>query len=247
MELSGASVVVTGAASGIGRACADKYAAAGASVIVTDIDDVAGSAAAANIGGVYRRLDVADPGMWDELTAEIATGEIGTDPGRLDLLHLNAGVRLGRADITELDVEEYLHIVGVNQHGVVYGMRACVPLLEAASGAVLVTASRASFGPLPFDPAYAMTKHAVAALVRSVAPDLAERGVSVNAICPATVDTGLLVEGARAWLEAAGMEVMEADEVADGAMAVLASGLTGECFVKLAGRKPEPFAFAPAP
>ena len=91
-----------------------------------------------------------------------------------------------------------------------------------------------------------MSKHAVAGLVRSVADDLKSRGVHINAICPATVDTGF-VGANRTRLEAAGIEVMDADEVATGAIAVLGSDLVGQCFVQLAGKAPEPFDFAAVP
>jgi short-subunit dehydrogenase len=90
-----------------------------------------------------------------------------------------------------------------------------------------------------------MTKHAVAGLVRSVAEDLGRRGISVNAICPAIVDTGFL-EGRRAELEAFGLVVMEPDEVADGVIAILESGETGRCFVQEPGSAPVAFEFAPA-
>lgn len=242
VDLAGRVVLVTGAASGIGAACAIRYAAHGASVIATDVDDAAGERLAAGAGIRYRRLDVADPAQWALLAEELAA-----DPGRLDVVHLNAGIRQGFGDITELDDDAYQRIIGVNQHGVFYGIRATVGLLEQTGGGrILVTASRASLGPLPQDLGYVMSKHAVAGLVRSLAGDLENRGIHINAICPATVDTGF-VGGNRARLDAAGIEVMDADEVADGAMTVLGSDLVGQCFVQLAGQAPEPFDFAAVP
>ncbi len=242
VELSGRVVLVTGAASGIGAACTARYAAHGATVIATDVDDAAGKRLAADTGIRYRTLDVADPAQW-ALLAE----ELEADPGRLDVVHLNAGIRQGIGDITELDDDAYQRIIGINQHGVFYGIRATVGLLERTGGGnVLVTASRASLGPLAQDLGYVMSKHAVAGLVRSVADDLRTRGVHINAICPATVDTGF-VGGHRARLEAAGIEVMDPEEVAAGAMTVLGSDLVGQCFVQLAGKPPEPFKFTAVP
>ena len=242
VELSRRVVLVTGAASGIGAACAARYAAHGATVIATDIDDAAGERLAADTGIRYRHLDVADPAEWALLTEELEA-----DPGRLDVVHLNAGIRQGFSDITELDDDAYQRIIGINQHGVFYGIRATVGLLERTGGGhILVTASRASLGPLPQDLGYVMSKHAVAGLVRSVADDLKSRGVHINAICPATVDTGF-VGSNRTRLEAAGIEVMDADEVATGAIAVLCSDMVGQCFVQLAGKPPEPFDFAAVP
>lgn len=242
MDLSGKTALVTGAASGIGAACARRYAEAGARVICTDVTDDAGQQVADEVGGQYRHLDVADSSAWTALAEELAD-----NPGRLDLVHLNAGIMMGLSDIAEMSDEDYLRIIGVNQHGVVFGLRAAVPLLEAAGGGhVLVTASMASFSPLPLDLGYSMTKHAVAALVRSAAPNLAKQGISLNAICPSTVDTGFL-GGNRDRLEAAGMVIMDAEEVAEAAIAILDSGLTGECFALLKGRQPEPFPFASIP
>ena len=242
MDLRGKTALVTGASSGIGAACARRYAEAGADVICTDVVDDAGRHVADDIGGRFRHLDVADSSAWAALAAELAD-----DPGHLHLVHLNAGIRSGVGDIAELTDEDYLRIIGVNQHGVVFGLRAAVPLLEAAGGGhALVTASMASFSPLPLDLGYSMSKHAVAALVRSAAPNLVDRGIRLNAVCPATVDTGFL-GGNRDRLEAAGMKIMDSEEVAEAAMVILDSGLTGECFALFAGRQPEPFRFATIP
>ena len=211
-------------------------------MVCTDVADDAGQQVADEVGGRYRHLDVADSSAWAALAAELTD-----DPGCLDLVHLNAGIMLGLGDIAEISDEDYLRIIGINQHGAVFGLRAAVPLLEAAGGGhALVTGSMASFSPLPVDLGYSMSKHAVAALVRSTAPNLAERGISLNAICPATVGTGFL-GGNRDRLEAAGMVIMDSEEVAEAAMAILDSGLTGECFTLFKGREPEPFPFATVP
>ena len=178
MDLKGKTALVTGAASGIGAACARRYAEAGALVICTDIVDDAGQQVADEIGGRYHHLDVSDSSAWSELATELAQ-----DPAHLDLVHLNAGIMLGLSDISEMTDDDYLRIVGINQHGAVFGLRATVPLLEAAGGGhALITGSMASFSPLPVDLGYSMSKHAIAALVRSASPNLAERGINLNAV-----------------------------------------------------------------
>ena len=162
------------------------------------------------------------------------------------MAHLNAGIRLGAPPIVDVSDAQYSRILGANLGGVFYGIRTVVPLIEAAGGgAIIVTASRAALQPLPQDPCYAMTKHAVAGLVRSVADDLGRRGITVNAICPAIVDTGFL-EGRRADLESLGLVVMEPEEVAAGVMTILESGETGRCFVQEPGGEPVAYEFAPA-
>lgn len=240
--MKGTIALVTGAASGIGAACARRYASEGASVIVADVSVAAGEAIAEEIGGEFVSLDVSDSDSWRSLAAAISENH-----GRLGLVHLNAGIRLGQSDITALTDDDYLRVIGVNQHGVLFGLRSTLPLLEVDGGSVVVTASRASLGPLPNDLAYSMSKHAVTGLVRSVAADLLTRGVSINAVCPATVDTGFIAEAGRGRLEAAGIAVMDADEVADGVMQVIAGATTGECFVQLPGGRPERFDFAAVP
>jgi NAD(P)-dependent dehydrogenase (short-subunit alcohol dehydrogenase family) len=241
IDLTAKVAVVTGAGSGIGRACAARYVESGATVIVTDVDDDIGGDAADAIGAAYRHLDVASSAQWTHVVDEICEHF-----GRIDLLHLNAGIRQGHGDITALTDDDYGQIIGVNQNGVFFGIRAGVPALSETNGAMLVTASRASLGPLPNDLGYSMSKHAVVGLVRSIAPDLESRGITINAICPATVDTGF-IGAAREQLEAAGIEVMSAEEVAAGAIEVLASGRTGLCWSQLPGASPEPFEFASVP
>jgi len=234
-------VIVTGAASGIGRATAARFAADGATVIATDVTDEAGAEAAAAMGARYEHLDVADPDAWTDLIARV-----DRDHGRIDVLHLNAGIRLGASDPATLDLDAYRRLIDINQHGVLYGLVAALGPLTVAGGDIVVTASRAAVEPLPNDLPYVMAKHAVAGLVRSVAPTLTERNIRINAICPAIVDTGFL-GGARQRLEATGLVVMDAEEVADGVMAILASGSTGECFVQQLGEPPVPFEFARPP
>jgi len=240
LDLADRSVLVTGAASGIGRASAARFAEAGARVMVTDVTEASSKESAAAIGGEYLHLDVADPDAW-----RAVVDTLRDRPQPLTVAHLNAGIRLGAPAIVDVSDAQYLRILGANLSGVFYGIRAVVPLLEAAGGgAIIVTASRAALKPLPQDPCYAMTKHAVAGLVRSVADDLGQRGITVNAICPAIVDTGFL-EGHRAELEAIGLDVMEPEEVAAGVMAILESGETGRCFVQDPGGAPVAYEFAP--
>lgn len=234
-ELAGAVAVVTGAASGIGRACAARLVREGATVFATDVD-ASLDEVASEIGAVPHHLDVADPEAWGAFAASIDATHDG-----LDVAVLNAGIRLGADDPTTTDVDDYLRLIGVNQHGVFFGVRTLTPLLERRGGQMVVTASRAGVWPLPNDLPYAMSKHAVVGLVRSAAPGLRQKGVRINALAPGTVDTGFL-GGARARLEAAGIAVMESEDVAEGLLSILAGDGTGEIHLQPPGEQPQPLA-----
>jgi len=214
--------VVTGAASGIGRAIADRLRAADYDVAALDIAE----------------LDVSDPAAWTLLTA-------GLD--RLEVACLNAGIVTGATSISELTDEQHRRMLGVNVGGTVFGVRALLPALEAAGGKVVVTASLAGLTTMPSDPIYAGTKHFLVGFVRSVAPELADRGVSINAVCPGIVDTPLLGDDGRAALDAAGFPLLAPEDVADAVAAVLESDGTGEAWVVQPGREPEPYRFHGVP
>ena len=216
------NALVTGAASGIGRAIADRLRAEGHDVAALDVAE----------------LDVSDPAAWSLATA-------GLD--RLDVACLNAGVITGSSSIADLSDEQYRRILGVNVGGTVLGVRALLPALEAAGGKVVVTASLAGLTTMPTDPIYAGTKHFLVGFVRSVAPELAERGISINAVCPGIVSTPLLGEDGRAALEAAGFPLLAPEDVAEAVAAVLDAGGTGEAWVVQPGRAAEPYRFHGVP
>jgi NAD(P)-dependent dehydrogenase (short-subunit alcohol dehydrogenase family) len=212
------NALVTGGASGIGAAIVRRLEAEGYEVRVLDL---------------ATGFDVADPAAWKEV-----------DP--VDVACLNAGVGTATADLTALRDEEYRRVVGVNVDGVVFGTRALTPLLPRG-GRIVVTASLAGLTELPGDPIYALTKHAVVGFVRSVAPQLQARGISINAVCPGITDTPLLGEAARAQLRDAGFPLLVPDDVAEAAMAALRSGETGKAWVVQPGRGPMQFRFPGIP
>jgi NAD(P)-dependent dehydrogenase (short-subunit alcohol dehydrogenase family) len=229
--------LVTGGGSGIGRAIAERLAAGGAEVVVADVDEVAAQRAARAIEGRAAATDVGDPAEWDRL--------VGTLP-ELDVACLNAGVATGEADLDDLSDEDYRRIMRVNVDGVVLGLRALVPLLEASRGAVVVTASLAGLTPMASDPVYSATKHFLVGLVRSAAPGLAARGVRLNAVCPGIVDTPLLGE-TRGRFEEAGFPLIPPEQVAEAVAMALASDESGQAWVVQPGRSPEPYRFGGVP
>ncbi|MQA99125.1 MAG: SDR family oxidoreductase [Actinobacteria bacterium] len=238
-SLDGKNAIVTGGASGIGRAVAERLAAEGASMTVADVDEEAGNETARSIGGHFVRCDVSDPAQLDAAVAE-ARGA-----GYLDIAHLNAGITTGENDLTSLSRDAYRRAMGINLDGVIFGTKSCLGAMRNG-GSIITTASLAGLGAMPSDIIYSVNKHAVVGFVRSAAPQLAEHGISINAICPGFVDTPILGPFGERFRQA-GFPLLEATEVADALMKVLDSGLSGEVFVVQPGLIAEPYRFRGLP
>jgi NAD(P)-dependent dehydrogenase (short-subunit alcohol dehydrogenase family) len=241
-ELHGAAVLITGGASGIGAAFARAVTARGARVVLADLDETAGEEVAAELGGRFVRTDVRRP---EDLAAAVAATEEAY--GRLDLVHLNAGLGSGMTLGEDFDPERYRLLVDVNVHGVVFGVHAALPALRrAGGGAIVATASLSGLTPFPGDPLYAASKHAVVGLVRSLAESLAADGITITALCPGFTDTPLVAPFAGAF-RAAGFPLLTAEEVADAALAAVDGGGSGEAWVVQPGRTAEPYRFRGVP
>jgi NAD(P)-dependent dehydrogenase (short-subunit alcohol dehydrogenase family) len=174
------TALVTGGASGIGLATARLLSDGGTQVVIADRDEVAGKQAAAEVAGRFVAADVTDPRA---VTAAFDTAE--REVGALGLVVLNAGATTGETPIENLGLDKYRTVLGVNVDGVVFGIRAALPTLRrAGGGSIVVTASLSGLTPYPDDPIYAMTKHAVVGLVRSLAAPFEKDGVMINCVCP---------------------------------------------------------------
>ena len=113
--------------------------------------------------------------------------------------------------------------------------------------AIVVTASLAGLTGVEGDPIYALTKHAVVGFVRSVAPQLSELGVRINAVCPGFADTPMVAGELRESLEAAGFPLLRAEDVAEAVLSAARSESTGEAWIVQPGRDPEPYRFRGIP
>ena len=244
-RLGGRLAVVTGGASGIGRATAVRLAEEGAAVVVADIDAAGARKVADEVGGSAFELDVADPAAWQRLVDEI-TGPGGA--GGVDLAFLNAGIATGEDRIAELTDAAYRRILGINVDGVVFGVRALVPLIaRRGGGAMVATASLAGLMGFAPDPIYTLTKHAVVGLVRSLAPQLAQDGITINAVCPGLTDTRLVSGVMRAQIEEHGFPLMPPEQIAAAVVEAVLDGGTGRALVCQPGREPTEFRFPNIP
>ena len=212
------TALVTGSAGGIGSAIVSKLRSEGFQV--QELDLLSG-------------FDVTDPACWEHV-------------GSVDLACLNAGVITGESEITTLTDDQYRRAVGVNVDGVVFGVRRLDRVMPKGS-TIVVTASLAGLTAIPDDPIYGLTKHAVVGFVRSVADQLASRGIRIQAVCPGWADTPLTENGFRQELVDRGFRLLQPHEVAEGVWAAYKSGGTGEAWVVQPGREPLLYEFKGVP
>lgn len=194
MDIKGKSVLVTGAATGIGRASAVAFAEAGAAnVVIADIDEVNAKETAALVEdrGALAHFVLTDVGDSAELRALFAAASEAT--GGLDIVHNNAGLVSGEAAFADQPLERIETLVRVNFLAMVLGTRLAVDAFGDRGGAVVNTASIAAMAPMPTDPPYSATKAGVVNFTQSVAESLKEsHRIRVNAVLPGMVDTPII-------------------------------------------------------
>jgi len=218
-DLKGRVAVVTGGASGIGRALVERFSAEGMRVVAADIDGDAVAAVAAATGATGRRLDVSDGPATATLVAEVED-----TLGPVDLFCMNAGI--ATAGGVELSDANWQRTWDVNVMAHVYAARAVLPsMLARGEGHLLHTASAAGLLTNIGAAAYAVTKHAVVALAEWLSVTYGDRGIKVSCLCPQFVSTPML--GAfdaggdmRRWVDGLAVTTEQvADAVVDGLLA----------------------------
>lgn len=186
-RMDGKVAIVTGGASGIGRAMAEAFISEGATVVIGDVSGEE-EQVAAEMGATGVHVDVAsDADVGRMVTAAVE------QHGHLDVLCNNAGITAQPGPVTECSIENFDHTMAVNTRGVFSGIRHAIPeMLNNGGGSIINTASAAGVVGIAGLPAYAASKGAVIALTRAVAAEYSPAGVRCNAILPGGILTPIL-------------------------------------------------------
>lgn len=212
MSLKGKVALVTGSTSGIGQGIAEALAAEGASIMLNGFGDPAKiEALRASFEpkfGVKALYNGADISKASDLAAMVA--ETQKSLGSLDILVNNAGIQF-TAPVEEFPDEKWDQIIAINMSGVFHGMKAAIPGMKAKGwGRVINIASAHGLVASPQKVAYVAAKHGVVGMTKVAAIELANSGVTVNAICPGWVLTPLVEQQLRARAEKDGKTIEQA-------------------------------------
>jgi NAD(P)-dependent dehydrogenase (short-subunit alcohol dehydrogenase family) len=216
MKIEGKNVVVTGGASGIGRALSRRFASEGArGVVVADLDEGGAKSVAQEFGGLGMGVDVTDEAQIQELVASAER-----EYGPIDLFCSNAGI--GTAGGVEASNEAWNRIWDVNLMSHVYAARAVLPgMIERGEGYLLNTASAAGLLTQIGSAPYAVTKHAAVALAEWLAITHGDQGIKVSVLCPQAVRTAMTAATQGGGV--AGVDgMMEPEELTDHVIEALA-------------------------
>jgi len=198
LRLKGKVSIITGAASGIGRATALLFAMEGAKVVVADRDSIAGEEIVKMIKekggkGIFVQVNVTKASDVKRMI-ETALEKYGT----LDVLHNNAGTNL-RVTTTEMKEKDWDMVINVNLKGVFLGCKYAIPIMmKQRSGVIINTASTFGFVGTPGFSAYCASKGGVVAFTKAIALEVAPYNIRVNCICPGTIETPMTK---RLWAE----------------------------------------------
>jgi NAD(P)-dependent dehydrogenase (short-subunit alcohol dehydrogenase family) len=247
-QLDGLVAVVTGAASGIGRASALLFASEGASVLVADVDELGGPETVRLIedsGGKARfiRTDVANTSQVDNMVrAAVETY------GGVDILHANAGIDCAGKLVKDMNDEDWVRVIDVNLSGAFRSCRAAISeIARRGGGAIVITSSDMGLKPFKYCSAYAAAKAGLISLAKSLALECGELGIRVNVIAPGETDTPMglkalardpeVITEAKRWIPVGRIaDPMEIASVVLFLVSAASSYITGEVILVDGGR-----------
>ena len=242
------TIFITGGASGIGRAVAERFGRAGWFVGIADINEegMAGTAALIPAGfSSQHKLDVRNRAAWDGALADCAAAS----GGKIDVLFNNAGIPIG-GRIIDCSTEEVERTLDINLKGVIFGAQAAYPYLKASApgSCLLNTASAAGIYGVPGGSVYSATKFGVRSITESLDAEWKDEGILVRDLMPSFIETPLLDhapnrqsnEDIRGSVRAAGLEITPVSAVADAAW----EAVHGKKLHTLVGKTASRLAFA---
>ena len=213
-DLTDKVAAITGAASGIGLACAKMLLAEGVRVALVDREADKLHALCAELGlrAIPVVADLMDPKSVDQMLPQILAAA-----GSLDIFHANAGSYIG-GPVAEGDPDKWDRMLNLNVNAAFRSVHAVLPyMIERRTGDVIMTSSIAGLVPVVWEPIYTASKHAIQAFVHTVRRQVAPHGIRVGAVAPGPVVTALISDWPKDKLDAAlaAGDLMEASEVAD--------------------------------
>ena len=219
-DLSGKAAAITGAASGIGLACARALTGAGVHVVLVDRDEAKLREACAELGPNAMPLVV---NLLDPASVATMLPGILDRTGKLDILHANAGSYVG-GDVLGGDPDAWDRMLNLNVNAAFRTIHAVLPhMVERGSGDIIVTSSVAGFIPVVTEPVYTASKHAVQAFVHTLRRQVMKHGIRVGEVAPGPVVTALLADWPKEKMDDALAKgsLMQPEEVAEAVLFML--------------------------
>lgn len=198
MDIKGKAAVVTGGASGIGRATAEMLAAGGAAIVIADLVEASGHATVKAIEAAGGRAVFVKADVTDEADVQRMLETARQKFGSLDILYNNAGIAVGIPGYPQAEIRRWRRVVEIDLIAVILGCHLAAPLMDPKGGVIINTASMAGLYPYKEDPVYGAAKAGVVNFTYSLAPWASKRNIRVNCVCPGVVDTPLVRKGIEA-------------------------------------------------